>query len=154
LKKSQRMWVPSDTRCFTEIGYSSAMANSSTATGLLVCTGFACVISLAGCDGPTGGYPPPPPEYEAPAEALTAGKSPKFRPLIEALLTQRQAAAALAAVKSGDAAKAQELFAASREASRFVGETVAQANLTEDEKRQWNAITALDDAQLAALLKQ
>lgn len=160
LKKSKGARLAGEIEESTRIGYSPAMATSSTsarratAIGLLACTGFGLMTTLAGCDGPTGGYPPPPPEYQAPTEALTAGKSPKFRPLIEALLTQRQAAAALAAVKTGDAAKAQELFAASREASRFVGETVAQANLTEEEKRQWNAITALEDAQLAELLKQ
>lgn len=107
---------------------------------------------LAGCDGPTGGYPPPPPPFEAPAATLEAAKSPRFKPLLAALLAHREAARRLGAA-GGDAEKAQELFGKSREAARKVSEAVEAAGLSEDEKRIWNDITSLDDAALAELTK-
>ena len=124
---------------------SSASILVSPALGVLLGAGV-----LGGCDGPTGGYPPPPPAFEASASALEAARSPKFRPLVALLLAHREAARTLGA-SSGDPAKAQELFAKSREAARKVSEAVEAAALTEDEKRIWNEITSLDDAKLAEL---
>jgi len=116
----------------------------------------ASLLGLVGCDDTTGGYPPPPPPYEAPAAALEAAKSEKFKPLVKALAAQRAAAKALAdhaSLGSADQKKYQELFGKSRAASKEVGEAVTAANLNDSEKRTWNDITSLDDASLQALVK-
>jgi hypothetical protein len=115
----------------------------------------ATLALVTACDGTTGGYPPAPPAYEAPPAAIAAGKSPRFQPLVAALLGQRNAAKALAAAgaSGADSAKYQELFAQARAASKVVSEVVAQAQLTAEEKTKWDAITSLDDTGLAALSK-
>jgi hypothetical protein len=122
---------------------------------------IACTALLAGCDGPTGGYPPPPPPYEAPASALELAKTPKFRPLIKALQAQRAAARELAAFNAEVAGRMdevqqeryQQLFGKVLEASRAVGAAVKAAGLTAEELAAWNAVSALDDAKLSELAK-
>lgn len=131
-------------------------ARRAFATGLLASSLALALGTLAGCDGTTGGYPPPPPPYEPPAAALDAAKSEKFQPLVKALVAQRAAAKALAdhaASGANNQQKYQELFGKSRAASKVVGEAVAAANLDDNEKKLWNEITSLDDAQLAELAK-
>ncbi len=113
------------------------------------------MATLCGCGGSTGGYPPPPPPYQAPPAALAAAKDSKFQPLVRALVAQRNAAKALAdysASGTGDQAKYQEMFGASRAAAKAVGEAVAKAGLSAEERAIWDSITSLDDAQLAALV--
>ena len=109
--------------------------------------------ALTACDNTTGGYPPPPPPYVAPMGAIEAAKEPKFKPLVQALIAQRKAAAALASDGSGDPKRAQELFGKSREAAKAVGDAVAAAQLTDEEKRTWNEVTSFDDATLAELAR-
>ena len=69
---------------------------------------IACTAFLAACDGPSGGYPPPQPPYEAPAAALELAKTPKFRPLIKALQSQRAAARELAVFNNEVAGRMDE----------------------------------------------
>ncbi len=135
-------------------GYAARMASNR---HVLPRSAFATVALglLAACDGTTGGYPPAPPPYQAPAAALEAATTPKFQPLVKALIEQRNAAKALAhaSASGGESTNYQELFGKSREASKGVAEAVLAANLTAEEKSTWDSITSLDDAQLVALVK-
>jgi len=143
------------------LGYPARMPCRSAFTRLsALAIPVACTMALAACGGPTGGYPPPPPPYEAPAAAIEMAKTPKFRPLIKALQAQRAAARDLAAFNSGVAGgmnetqqgRYQELFGKVLEASRAVGAAVQAAQLNEEERSAWGAVSALDDARLAELV--
>jgi hypothetical protein len=122
---------------------------------------IACAAFLAACGGPVGDYPPPPPPYEPPAAAMAKASEPKFQPLIKALVAQRKTAQQLAALNAASGgpmneeqqAKYKELFGKVLEASQKVGAMVRDAQLTAEEQAAWNAISALDDARLEALVK-
>lgn len=149
--------MPSKTGFPTGLRYAEAMLSRlelrTTSLALLLCGASV----LVACSDNTGGYPPPPPPYEPPAEAVNLAKEPKFQPLIKALLEQRKAAKALAELSTsggGDSAKYGELFGKSRAASKAVGEAVAAAQLTNEERAAWDSITSLEDARLEELLKK
>ncbi|MEY5032347.1 MAG: hypothetical protein RL354_1378 [Planctomycetota bacterium] len=124
----------------------------------------ASVASLAvlGCDSKTGGYAPSPAPVEPAAQDVSAAKDPKFRPIVEAILAQRKASKELAAFRSSFGAgpmdeaggkKYGELFAKVAAAGDRVGTLAAEANFEGEDKRVFELITSLTDAQLESLLK-
>ncbi len=92
---------------------------------------------------------------------MAKASEPKFQPLIKALVAQRKTAQQLAALNAASGgsmneeqqAKYKELFGKVLEASQKVGAMVREAQLTAEEQAAWNAISALDDARLDALVK-
>ncbi len=124
-----------------------------------------CTIALAGlsaCDSKTGGFAPSPAPVEPPAQDISAAKDPKFRPIVEAILAQRKASKELAAFRSSFGAgpmdeaggkKYGELFAKVAAAGDRVGTLAVEGNFEGEDKRIFELITSLTDAQLESLLK-
>jgi hypothetical protein len=104
---------------------------------------------LASCGGETGGYAPPPPAFEASPAAVAAVKQPKFKPIVDALLAQHEASAALAERVDGKLPMDYgERSARANSAAAAVSAAIARAQLTPEELRIWNEIGAMTAEQL------
>ena len=150
---------------FAEARYSAPMHlgsrkfNSSLAA-FAVATALATALATAvGCGGSTGGFAPSPAVVEPPARDLSAAKNAKFKPLIQAILVQRKAAKELADFRASfgstgmDEAKYSAMFAKVGDAGQRVTDLAVEADFQGDDKRVFNMIASLDDAQLKSILQ-
>lgn len=126
---------------------------STIAPWILAPLALLALAGLPGCDGTTGGYPPPPGPFEASPGAVAAAKQPKFKPLVKALLEQRKAASALADRVNGQLPKDYGArFGKANAASDAVAKAVAAAQLSPEETAQWQQISSMTDEQLQSAL--
>jgi hypothetical protein len=153
---------------FAEARYSAPMHlgsrkfNPSLAVFALTTAIATALAASVGCGGSTGGFAPSPAAVEPPARDLSAAKNAKFKPLIQAILVQRKAAKELSDFRASfgstgmdeaGSAKYSAMFAKVGDAGQRVTDLAVEADFQGDDKRVFNMIASLDDAQLKSILQ-
>ncbi len=136
------------------------MSCGTTAVLRRVCLALSCALLQGGCGGSTGGYAPAPAAFEPPAQDFTAAKDPKFRPLIKAILAQRQASKELADFRASFGSAGMDeagtkkygaLFAGVAAAGQKVADLAAEAAFEGEDRRVFDVIASMSSEQLQSL---